>query len=228
VIKRLLLPLLCVLQLVDAEPLSLRPNYQISEQAAPFFANKNAKVILHGYLDSHPLLKQRLIDPSYLDSDQTWAYHTQTYLNLEVLSYLVSLQIKAMAERKEIRSLEDIFDTKYGIGSKSHKDKGTINNPLSLWGHPVQKEVLGRKSRLNTLRVYTALRETVKNDLIHYGRNQALGWHQKTTEQKLAETINYLEKHHSEKTSQLRKRLKMLNYDLETLIRKVIETHLIS
>ena len=142
--------------------------------------------------------------------------------------HLIARQIKRMAELREIKTIEQIIDPEHGIGSKDHKDKGTINDPLSFWGHPVQEEILGQRGRLKTLKVYHAFRTTIKNELIRFARHRPLEWHQLPTGQKLAETIQFLESEHAEATRRLRKELADYDLNLETLLRRAIESNLLS
>lgn len=202
--------------------------YQITEDAHPTFRNTNAKIILEDHLSTHLDLKKRLLESDYQIPEQTWSYGTQHYRNHEVMLHLIAQQIKAMAERGAIEHIETIFDPEYGIGSKNHKDKGTINNPLSFWGHPVQTEILGQRSKLKALAVYHAFRQTIKNDLIHYARHQPIEWHQQNNEKKLQATLEYLNQHHPEKTKALSKALHKNGLNLTTLLRRAIETNLLS
>tara|TARA_B110000285_G_scaffold227930_1_gene290041 strand:- start:4304 stop:4987 length:684 start_codon:yes stop_codon:yes gene_type:complete len=202
--------------------------YQITEHADPTFRNTNAIVIFENYLSTHTELEARLLNPAHSSPSQTWSYNTQNYCNREVMRHLIALQIKAMAERGAIDHIETIFDPEYGIGSKNHKDKGTINNPISFWGHPIQIEILGQRSKLNALTVYHAFRQTIKNDLIRYARHQPIEWHKQDSKTKLQDTLEYLNQHHSEKTKALNKALHENGLNLPTLLKRAIETNLLS
>ena len=133
-----------------------------------------------------------MLDPKHTVQAEDWGYHHQAYGSEATMLHLFSLQIKAMAERRSIKTEKEVVDPKYGIGSKRHKDKGTINNPLSFWGHPVQSEILGQQSRLEALNIYHIFRLTLKNELIRYGRHQPLEWHKLPNEMKLEATFEFL------------------------------------
>jgi hypothetical protein len=203
-------------------------NYTIAATAPPLFAKQDALAYTINLLENHPEIKQRLLEPTHLALGEDWAYHSQTYGSESTMLHLVALQIKAMAERNAIQSTEDVLDPEFGIGSKNHKDKGTINNPLSWFGHPVQQEILITNSKLKTLKVYHAFRRTIKNDLIHFARNQSLEWHQQNVDIKLKSTLYFLRTQHPHKTLKLRKQLKKHQLDLELLLRKALSSHLLS
>jgi len=106
-------------------------NYTIAATAPPLFAKQDALAYTINLLENHPEIKQRLLEPTHLTLGEDWAYQSQTYGSESTMLHLIALQIKAMAERNAIQSTEDVLDPEFGIGSKNHKDKGTINNPLS-------------------------------------------------------------------------------------------------
>lgn len=183
---------------------------------------------LNHYFDTHPDLEKRLIDPHYKIPNEMWSYGSQTYRNREVMLHLITSQVQAMTERNEIDSIKEVFDERYGIGSKSHKDKGAINNPLSFFGHPIQKEILGQNSRRKSLQVYHAFRLTIKNELIQFSRNQSLEWHLQDDEKKLQDTLNYLKTQHPQEAIELKRRLEEYDIKLESLLRKAFTSHLLS
>lgn len=203
-------------------------DYRIAETAAPFFANKNAYDYTVELLKSHPEIQRRMLDPSYQPPNQKWAYANQSYGSQATMLHLIALQVKAMAEQNEIHSPDDILHPDWGIGSKKHKDKGTIKNPLSFFGHPVQKEVLNTNSKIRTLKVYHAFRRTIKNELIHFARNQPLKWHQQNLDIKLKSTMRFLQTEHPKKTLQLRDQLKKYQIVLELLLHKALSSNLLS
>lgn len=205
-----------------------RLDYKIAESASPIFAHKDALAYTINLLENHPEIQQRMLIPTHLALGKDWGYHSQTYGSESTMLHLIALQIKAMAERNVIQSTEDILDPEFGIGSKNHKDKGTINNPLSFSGHPVQKEILKTNSKLRTLKVYHAFRRTIKNDLIRFARNQSLEWHQQNVDIKLKSTMEFLRTEHPQKTLELRKQLQKYQLDLELLLSKAISCHLLS
>ena len=167
-----------------------------------------------------------MLDSTYQAPHQKWAYHSQTYGSKPTMRHLLARQVKAMAERHQIQSDADILDPEFGIGSKNHKDKGTINNPLAWFGHPVQKEILKTNSKFRTLKVYHAFRQTIKNDLIHFARHQSVEWHQQDVDVKLAATMAFLLSAHPRKTLELRNRLEQYQIELEQLLYKAIASNL--
>jgi hypothetical protein len=203
-------------------------DYEIADTAAPLFANQNAYDYIVELLKSHPEIERRMLDPTYQTSDKKWAYHSQIYGSKSTMRHLLARQIKAMAERHQIQSADEILDPEFGIGSKNHKDKGTINNPLSWWGHPVQKEILKTNSKLRTLRVYHSFRQTIKNDLIHFARHQSLEWHQQAVDVKLKATMEFLNKENPRKTLELRDQLQKYQINLEQLLYTAIASNLLS
>jgi hypothetical protein len=203
-------------------------DYQIAKNATPHFANQNAYDYIVKLLKSHPEIERRMLDPTHQAPDERWAYHNQTYGSKSTMLHLLARQIKAMAEGHYIESNDDILDPEFGIGSKNHKDKGTINNPLSWWGHPVQKEILKTDSKLRTLKVYHAFRKTIKNDLIHFARHQSIEWHQQDMDLKLEATMEFLHKEHPRKTLELRDQLEYYEIDLEQLLYDAIASNLLS
>lgn len=204
------------------------PSYRINSHAKSDFAGKDARTILAEVLEKYPNLKQRMLDPTYLVPSKEWGYHTQTYKSEAVMQHLLAIQIKAMADSGDIRNWDDLTDTEHGIGSKDHKDKGTLKNPLSIWGHPVQTEILGQKSRLRALKVYHAFRTTIKNDLIRYARNQDLEWHLQSLEDRLQAVLSFLNSEHRLSTLELRNFLIENKLELKALLRKALETNLLS
>lgn len=202
--------------------------YQITADAPPALRERSAYSIIQQKIKQQPELEKRLTAPNHRIPDTDWSYGSQTYLNRDVMLHLIAMQIKAMADRGAIEDIETIFDPKYGIGSKSHKDKGTIKNPLSFWGHPTQTEILGQRSKWKALAVYHAFRKTIKNDLIRYARTQALEWHLQPTQQKLDDIMNFLEQNQAAATKQLRQDLIKYKLPLETLIERALMTHLLS
>lgn len=202
--------------------------YLIAPDAAPELRERSAYDLIQQQLEQQPELEQRLLDPAHKISGEPWSYGTQTYCNRAVLLHLIAIQIKAMAECGAIKDPQQIFDSEYGIGSKNHKDKGTINNPLSFWGHPVQSEILGQRSKFKALKVYHAFRLTIKNELIHFARQQPLEWHQHLPQQKLADILDFLKQSHPEATQDLRQKLVSYNLTLEVLLQRALETHLLS
>ena len=202
--------------------------FRISDDAPREFAGRDALQYTQKLLSQYPELQKRMLTPDYRSPGKEWEYGSQTYASPAVMEHLIALQIKAMAERHKIRSKKDIIHPKHGIGSKNHKDKGTINNPLSFFGHPVQEEILATNSRLKTLRVYHAFRKTIKNDLIRFARHQNLEWHQQSTAEKLSAILSFLEEQLPAKTKQLRDQLKDYDLELEQLIQTAIETNLLS
>ncbi|MEM8867196.1 MAG: hypothetical protein AAGC73_02905 [Verrucomicrobiota bacterium] len=189
---------------------------------------QDAMHLLQDQLRADSDLEQRLLDPEYTVPREDWGYRDQHYRSAALMHYLIAKQIKAMAETGKIKKVTQLFDPEYGIGSKNHKDKGTIGNVFSFWGHPVQKEILGGGSRLKTLKVYTAFRITLKNELIRYARSRPLHWHQQSTTSKLQEVKAFLKNKYPEKTHSLREQLKALDYNLDTLLRRAIASNLIS
>lgn len=202
--------------------------YLIAAEAAPELRQRCAYDLIQQQLKIQPELEQRLLDPTHKISGKPWSYGTQTYCNRAVLLHLIAIQIKAMAEYGAIKDPQQIFDSEYGIGSKNHKDKGTINNPLSFWGHPVQSEILGQRSKFKALKVYHAFRLTIKNELIHFARQQPLEWHQSLPQQKLADILAFLKQHHTAASQELRQRLADYQLTLETLLQRALETNLLS
>ena len=219
---------LLVLSLFAGSIASYGEDYIIATTASPRFANLDALKYTTELMEKNPQIQQRMLDPTHQPTSMDWAYHSQTYSSESTMLHLVALQIKAMAERNAIQSTEDILDTKFGLGSKNHKDKGTLNNPLSFFGHPVQKEILVTNSALRTLKVYHAFRRTIKNDLIRFARNQSLEWHRQNVDSKVMSTITFLHTEHPHKTLELRKQLRAFQLDLELLLRKALSSHLLS
>jgi hypothetical protein len=203
-------------------------DYTISNTAPPLFANQDAFNYTIELMESYPEIQRRMLDPTHRPPRTDWAYYSQTYSSESTMLHLIALQIKAMAEHNAIQSTEDILDPKFGLGSKNHKDKGTLKNPLSFFGHPVQKEVLATKSTLRTLKVYHAFRRTIKNDLIRFARNQSLEWHQQHIDQRVKATLEFLYTEHPRRTLELRKKLRAFQLDLEILLRKALSSHLLS
>ena len=203
-------------------------DYTISNTAPPLFANQDALKYATELMESYPEIQRRMLDPTHQPPGTDWAYYSQTYSCEPTMLHLIALQIKAMAERNAIQSTEDILDPKFGLGSKNHKDKGTLNNPLSFFGHPVQKEILATNSTLRTLKVYHAFRRTIKNDLIRFARNQSLEWHQQHIDHKVKSTLAFLHTEHPRRTLELRKTLRAFQLDLELLLRKALSSHLLS
>ena len=203
-------------------------DYTIADTAPTLFANKDALKYTVELMETHPEIQQRMLNPTHQPAGKNWAYHSQTYGSESTMLHLIAMQIKAMAERNAIQSTDDVLDPEFGIGSKNHKDKGTLNNPLSFFGHPVQQEILITNSKLRTLKVYHAFRRTIKNDLIRFARNQSLEWHQQHVDSKLKSTIEFLHTQHPHKTLQLRKQLQPFQLNLELLLRKAISSHLLS
>ena len=175
----------------------------------------------------HPELKQRLLDPSYTVPEEGWGYYDQCYGSEETLHHLIAMQIKAMAERGEITTIVEVFDKAYGVGSKAHKDKGTINNVFSLWGHPVRREILVT-NKVSTLEVYQIFRNTLKNELKAFARQQNRHWHDQDINAKTQQTLAYLYEKYPQKTRQLAKQLQEIGLSLPTLIKRAISTHLLS
>lgn len=207
---------------------TLHPDdYTISSQASETLRNQNALSILDNHLRTHPELKRRLIDESYTIPDENWGYYDQAYEHENTMRHLIANQIKAMAERQQVDDIEDIFDPDYGIGSKPHKDKGTINNVFSIWGHPVRDEILNG-STASTKTVYEFFRLTIKNNLKAYARSQTLKWHRQPVEIRVKATLEYLNNNHHDKTQKLSENLKAIQLDLEELIRRTLQTNLLS
>lgn len=222
--------LLCCALFVISSALAVAQqiDYRINSHAHKRFAGKDAKELTIQLLRQHPELKRRMLDPTWTVPGEDWGYYSQTYGNESVMSHLIALQIKAMAEAGDLKTYDQLTDSTYGIGSKSHKDKGTINNPLSFWGHPVQSQILQTRSRLQTLKVYHTFRKTIKNELIQYARHRPLEWHLKTNSDKQKEIIEFLDTKHAEATQQLRDELQETVLNLEELILRALESHLLS
>ena len=201
--------------------------YIINQNAAKALRGKNAYQQVKIYLQQHPELKKRLRDPEYVVEGKSWGYFDQCYGSDATMRHLIALQIKAMAERQELDSIAEAFDEDDGIGSKSHKDKGTINNVFSFWGHPVRDEILV-SSKASTLHVYNVFRNTIKNELKRFLRQQSLDWHLQDTTTKTQQTIIFLDQRHPQKVKSLQRQLAEINLDLETLIRRGFETNLLS
>ena len=201
--------------------------YQISEAASGDFRNKNAYAILEKIFKQNPGLKQKLLDPHAIDASERWGYLDQAYLHEETMRHLIALQIKTMAELGAIDSSAEIIDPKYGIGSKAHKDKGTINNVFSVFGHPVRKHILDG-SQASTLEVYTIFRTTIKNQLKAFLRSRNLQWHLQAPKAKSTEIIQYLEKHFPNRYAELTLRLREIGLELESLIQRTFQTNLLS
>jgi len=204
------------------------PDYQIGTNAHKAFAGADAHQLVEALLAQHPEIKRRMREPAYTVPGEDWGYYDQCYQSDEVMLHLLALQVKAMSERREIKSIDDLLDNTHGIGSKNHKDKGTINNPLSIWGHPVQTEILGKRSRLKALKVYHAFRKTLKNELIRYGRSQSLEWHYLPKSERLEQTLDFLERAYPSKTKALQEALEDMNMELPKLLQAALTTHLIS
>ena len=204
----------------------LPQKYLIDAPSVKNLHGKSALTILDNYFFKHPELVEKMLNASIADDD-TWGYYDQCYGTRVVMRHLIASQIKAMAELKKIKSINDIFDGRYGVGSKFHKDKGTIGNIFSIWGHPVRKYIL-QGGRSSTRKVYDAFRLTLKNELKGYVRKQSVEWHMMPADKRLDETLKYLNAEFPEKTNLLRTKLKSLGLDLKTLIRRTIETNLLS
>lgn len=202
--------------------------YEIEAPPNSNFEAQNSYQLIVHILEERPELKKRMLDRSYSIETEEWGYHSQVYGDESIMYHLLALQVKAMAERGAIKDLDEVLHPKYGIGSKYHKDKGTIGNPFSIWGHPVQTEILGQRSRLKALRVYHAFRKTIKNQLIHYGRNQSLEWHLQPLAAKKAATLEYLEAEFPEAVNQLETVLRDESISLSDLLEKALLTNLLS
>ena len=205
----------------------LRALYQIDDCKRDCFRNRNALDIVFECFSEHPELKMRLLDPKSTVAGKKWGYFDQAYEHEETMLHVVSLQVKAMVEREEVKSTDQLFDDEFGIGSKFHKDKGTINNIFSLWGHPVRTELLQGSSK-NTHYVYEQFRLTIKNDLVRFVRGQSLDWHLQSDVEKKKQTLEFLEKNVPEATLRLNQQLLEINLSLELLIDRVLVTNLLS
>ena len=87
-----------------------------------------------------------------------------------VLEHLVALQIKAMAERKAIRSERDLID-RVRDRSKNHKDKGTINNPCPGGDIRFKRKYRDQQSTQNTQSLPRVSQDD-QNDLIRFVRQR--------------------------------------------------------
>jgi len=201
--------------------------YEIDVSAAAAFRSKNAFTLLGDYLLSHPEMKQRLMDENYIIAGENWSYRDQVYKDEQTLRHLIALQIKAMAERNEITTMNEAFSKRYGIGSKFHKDKGAINNIFSIWGHPVRKEILQGGSSA-TRHVYALFRDSIKNQLIRFLRSQPLEWHLMDAQVRTQAILAWLNKHYPVKTKKLEAELQEINLSLELLIQRTLSSHLLS
>ena len=201
--------------------------YHITEKAPYTFRGQDAYQLVQVYFEQNPDLKHRLLDPDWVVIDGGWGYHDQGYGSEETMYHLIALQVKAMAERQEIDDMDDVFDEDYGIGSKSHKDKGTINNVFSIWGHPVRSEVLADKN-VSALTVYNMFRKTIKNELKAFSRQQSLAWHLQDNVEKTRQTLAYLYQYHSQNTKRLERELEALNIRLPALIKRATQSNLLS
>jgi hypothetical protein len=202
--------------------------YLIGPDAHQNLRGRSAIELLDTYLEENPEMQNRLLDRQHVIAGESWSYDSQVYASTPVMRHLIARQIKAMAERRAVRTVDAIFDSEYGIGSKSHKDKGAIGNPLSFWGHPFQTEIIGQRSKRKALRIYHAFRSTLKNQLIRYARSQSLDWHRQPTSEKLDATLRFLNDKHPAATNTLRDQLKQHDIELEGLLRRAISSDLIS
>ena len=113
-------------------------DYLIDAPDVSKFHGRSALTLFDDYLSRHAALGVRMLDPEVTVGskrskrgrpgrrDEAWGYYDQCYGSSEVMRHLIAVQIKAMAELEAIESLDDVFNVHYGIGSKFHKDKGTI------------------------------------------------------------------------------------------------------
>lgn len=201
--------------------------YNINDLASPNLRGENAKTLVQQYLHTNPTLKERLTNSNYKIPEADWNYDDQIYKYEDTMLHLLALQIKKMAEISEITSLEEAFDPKYGIGSKDHKDKGTIGNVFSIFGHPVREEIL-QGSEASVMTVYTLFRKTIKNQLKAFARSQTLDWHLQNIETKKTDTLKYLKKKYPLETNTLQTELNKIGLSFEILIERAIKSNLLS
>ena len=201
--------------------------YKIQKGKIPELIHQSVYKKLEEHLKQNPEVFHRLTDPTYTVPRKDWGYHDQYYPDHETMMHLISLQIKKMIELEEITQWSQVFDPKYGIGSKNHKDKGTINNVFSLFGHPVRDNIL-QGSDASTLTVYHIFRKTIKNELKSFARSRPLEWHLKSTKIKTEKTLEFLFKNQPEKTKKIQKDLLEINLSLEVLVYRALESDLLS
>ena len=187
----------------------------------------DSRKIISEYLSKNPKMFERLTNPNFTVADQDWGYYDQFYRDKDAMIHLLAKQTKMMVELGQIQSLDKLFHPKYGIGSKNHKDKGTINDVFSVFGHPVRKWIL-QGSSANTITVYHLFRETVKNELKAFARSQKLDWHKQKIQIKKNQILQFLMRNHPQKTKKLQERLVEINLSLETLILRTLQTNLLS
>lgn len=202
-------------------------HYIIRSGKIPNLIGRCAYTKLSLHFEQHPELIDRLTSPTDLIPGQNWGYLDQYYPNKETMLHLMAKQIKTMIEMGEIKKWKQVFDPKYGIGSKNHKDKGTLNNVFSVFGHPV-REIILQGSQVSTLTVYNLFRKSIKNELKAFARSRTVAWHFLKTNIKTKETMNYLLKNYPKKTNQIEADLKKIGLSLETLISRALNSNLLS
>lgn len=205
-------------------------DYKINTPEDEQWHGRDALYLLDQQLKKEPKLERRLLDadmPVENDGGETWGYLDQAYANRNIMRHLVANQIKAMAEAGELSSIEEAFNEDVGIGSKYHKDKGTIGDVFSFWGHPVQEKVLGG-GKFKALEVYHAFRKTIKNKLKSYLRSQPVSWHRQTVSKRTRAIMKYLKRHHVDSTTRLKRQLKKKNMTLRALIQRALKSNLLS
>ena len=126
----------------------------IHAQAPAPFANQDALLYTRALLAAHPASSSAC---AYRYAHTVWVELWQPRHGSEAtMLHLIALQIKSMAEAQAIHSETDLLDPQYGIGSKNHKDKGCINNPLAVLGHPIQQALFNRSNPLTLHSLYHA------------------------------------------------------------------------
>lgn len=202
--------------------------YQIHAQAPAPFANQDALLYTRALLAAHPAIKQRMCTPEYAHAQYGWSYGSQVYGSEATMLHLIALQIKSMAEAQAIHSESDLLDPQYGIGSKNHKDKGCINNPLAVLGHPIQQALFERSNPLTLHSLYHAFRKSIKNPLIRFARQQSLKWHQQSSAARLQAVISFLKTQYPLKTQQFEAALAEHKIELAALLARAINCKLLS